>query len=199
MSEKNIVIGSPKFHLQNVLSLTLITGLMTFSLLFVYYFTYQEPNPLLDVQEMLGKNAQQYIVEQQDMYLDPEKHHEYIFWSVKEADGQEVMRVFKVSSGGFGGPVVALVGTDGQQVLGIKVLDASSETAGLGQKVTEQGFQRQFLGLKIDQLPIDRTDWASKNLDMISGATFSSSALVKDINEAFVMYDLSKKAEGEIS
>ncbi|SFB89303.1 FMN-binding domain-containing protein [Brevinema andersonii] len=196
MSEKNIVIGSPKFHLQNVLSLTLITGLMTFSLLFVYYFTYQEPNPLLDIQEMLGKKAQEYNIIQEEMDLDGEPN---IYWSVVSTNEQEIMRVFRVSSGGFGGPVVALVGTDGQQVLAIKVLDASSETAGLGQKVTEQGFQRQFLGLKIDQLPIDRTDWGSKNLDMISGATFSSSALVKDINEAFVMYDLSKKAEGEVS
>lgn len=196
MSEKNIVIGSPKFHLQNVLSLTLITGLMTFSLLFVYYFTYQEPNPLLDVQEMLGKKAQEYSIIQKEVDSDGETN---IYWAVIDENQQEVMRVFKVSSGGFGGPIVALVGTDGQQVLGIKVLDASAETAGLGQRVTEQGFQRQFLGLMINQLPIDRTDWASKNLDMISGATFSSSALVKDINEAFVMYDLSKKAEGEIS
>lgn len=196
MSEKNIVIGSPKFHLQNVLSLTLITGLMTFSLLFVYYFTYQEPNPLLDVQEMLGKKAQEYNIIQKEVDSDGETN---IYWAVVDENQQEVMRVFKVSSGGFGGPIVALVGTDGQQVLGIKVLDASAETAGLGQRVTEQGFQRQFLGLMINQLPTDRTDWASKNLDMISGATFSSSALVKDINEAFVMYDLSKKAEGEIS
>lgn len=196
MSEKNIVIGSPKFHLQNVLSLTLITGLMTFSLLFVYYFTYQEPNPLLDVQEMLGKKAQEYNIIQKEVDSDGETN---IYWAVVDENQQEVMRVFKVSSGGFGGPIVALVGTDGQQVLGIKVLDASAETAGLGQRVTEQGFQRQFLGLMINQLPTDRTDWVSKNLDMISGATFSSSALVKDINEAFVMYDLSKKAEGEIS
>lgn len=196
MSEKNIVIGSPKFHLQNVLSLTLITGLMTFSLLFVYYFTYQEPNPLLDVQEMLGKKAQEYSIIQKEVDSDGETN---IYWAVVDENQQEVMRVFKVSSGGFGGPIVALVGTDGQQVLGIKVLDASAETAGLGQRVTEQGFQRQFLGLMINQLPTDRTDWVSKNLDMISGATFSSSALVKDINEAFVMYDLSKKAEGEIS
>lgn len=196
MSEKNIVIGSPKFHLQNVLSLTLITGLMTFSLLFVYYFTYQEPNPLLDVQEMLGKKAQEYSIIQKEVDSDGETN---IYWAVVDENQQEVMRVFKVSSGGFGGPIVALVGTDGQQILGIKVLDASAETAGLGQRVTEQGFQRQFLGLMINQLPTDRTDWVSKNLDMISGATFSSSALVKDINEAFVMYDLSKKAEGEIS
>lgn len=169
---------------------------MTFSLLFVYYFTYQEPNPLLDVQEMLGKKAQEYSIIQKEVDSDGETN---IYWAVIDENQQEVMRVFKVSSGGFGGPIVALVGTDGQQVLGIKVLDASAETAGLGQRVTEQGFQRQFLGLMINQLPIDRTDWASKNLDMISGATFSSSALVKDINEAFVMYDLSKKAEGEIS
>lgn len=196
MSEKNIVIGSPKFHLQNVLSLTLITGLMTFSLLFVYYLTYREPNPLLDVQEMLGKKAQEYSILQKEVDLDGETN---IYWSVVDANQQEIMRVFKVSSGGFGGPITALVGTDGQRVLGIKVLDASSETAGLGQRVTEQGFQRQFLGLMVTQLPIDRTDWASKNLDMVSGATFSSSALVNDINEAFVMYDLSKKAEGEVS
>ncbi|MDK2818105.1 MAG: FMN-binding protein [Spirochaetota bacterium] len=203
---KDAPIGSPIFHIWNVLYLTIFSSIMAFGVLFVYYITYQPPNPLADVQLMLGDSLRLYNIEQKNMIkeetlalniMDQTSINIYFetpellrFYITDKVTGEPVMTVFSVSSGGFGGSVRALVGTDGNKVLAMRVLDVTTETAGLGQRVAEFGFQRQFINKTLDELPIDRTEWDSKGIDMISGATFSSSAIVDNIDKAFNLYQM---------
>lgn len=201
---KDAPIGSPAFHIYNVLYLTIFTGIMTFGMLFVYYIAYVPPNPKADVEAMLGASASAYEITQNNLTLDAlssveESERDLIesyferaseiqrFYVTDKATGEPVMTVFSVASGGFGGPVRSMVGTDGTKVLSLKVLNVSAETAGLGQRVAEAKFQRQFLNKTIEDLPNDRSEWG-KGLDMISGATFSSTTLVNNIKKAFDLY-----------
>ncbi len=203
---KDAPIGSPIFHLYNVLYLTLFTGLMTFAMLFVYNITYQAPNPLADVEKMLGDDASLYTIIQKNITKDSlssldedtrdllmpyfDKDEMLRFYIIDKTTEAPVMTVFSVVSGGFGGPVRALVGTDGQKVLAVSVLDVATETAGLGQRVAEFGFQRQFLNKTLDELPMDRAEWSAKGIDMISGATFSSATIVHNIQKALALYQV---------
>lgn len=204
---KDAPIGSPLFYLYNVLYLTFFTGIMTFGMLFVFYITYEAPNPLKDVEKMLGENANEYNVIQDNIHKDvlvnlDENDRELLekyfvsseilrFYVTDKETDEKIMTVVSVSSGGFGGPVKALVGINNEgEVKGLYVLDSSTETAGLGQKISESAFQRQFIGKKKEELPIDRTEWAPKQLDMISGATFSSSSVVSNILKAFDLYKI---------
>ena len=203
---KDAPIGSPIFHIYNVLYLTLFTGLMTFAMLLVYNITYQAPNPLDDVEKMLGDDVSMYTITQKNISkdslssLDEGKREELLpyfdknemlrFYITDKTTGAPVMTVISVVSGGFGGPVRALVGTDGEKVLNLRVIDVVTETAGLGQRVAEFGFQRQFLNKTLDELPMDRTEWGAKGMDMISGATFSSATIVNNIQKALALYQV---------
>lgn len=189
-------VGSPSFHLKNILSLTLITTITTFALLYIYYATYVPPNPMQDVQNMLGKAAANYQIESKSFPAGSpvENPLSQNYWIVRDGE-TELMRVFKVNAGGFGGAVVTIVGVDGENVRAISVLDASGETAGLGQRITEQKFQRQFIGRARIEIPANRTEWGPNKLDMVSSATFSSSAVARNITQAFNLYRISQAGE----
>ncbi len=83
------------------------------------------------------------------------------------------------SAQGFAGPVaVEIAVTADNTIEAIKIGDENfRETEGFGQKALADGYQRQFIG---KALPLNEGD-----VDMISGATFTSKAVVEAINEAF--------------
>ncbi len=202
---KDAPIGSPMFHLYNVLYLTFFTGLMTFGMLFVYYLTYEDANPFQDVENMLGQEASQYNIVQSNItpadieglenssqlnsYFAGATEILRFFVTDKDTDAP-VMTVVSVSSGAFGGAVTMLVGTDETTIKALTVVDASGETAGLGQRITETAFLRQFIDKTRDDLPMSGSEWGTKGIDMISGATISSDSVVNSIVKAFNLYQV---------
>ncbi|MGL5721588.1 MAG: FMN-binding protein [Brevinema sp.] len=185
-------VGSVAFHLRNVLSLVAITTVVTFCLLYVYYITYVPPNPVADIQKMLGKASENYKIDSATFSAEAgvDNPISQTYWTVFDGN-TELMRVFKVNAGGFGGAVVAIIGVEGETVKAISILDASGETAGLGQRVTEQKFQRQFIGKLRNQIPNNRTEWTPNGLDMVASASFSSGAVARNIAQTFLLYRLS--------
>lgn len=84
---------------------------------------------------------------------------------------------------GYGGDIAIVAGVqkDGK-LTGISVL-SHSETAGLGAKCTEESFTSQFDGLQGPVISYSKTGKSSENeFDAISGATITSSAVMKGIN-----------------
>ena len=71
-----------------------------------------------------------------------------------------------------------------RKVLGMKVLD-HKETPGLGTKIEEMPFVGEFDGVDtpIDGVKPDRNTGASNQVDMVTGVTISSRAVVRTINE----------------
>lgn len=204
MPGKNTMkIGSIAFHITNIMSLSFITALMTFLLLFIYYLTYEPKNPLQEVEELLG-NKNQYIIVQNTIkisdlanlsvrdkarmttYFQTDKITQFLIKD--KSTSKIIMKVFSVSSGGFAGAVHSLVATDGQKIIAQRVIDASTETAGLGRRITETRFQEQFDGKQLKDLPENRTDWEINGLDMISGATFSSMAVVNNLKKSIDLF-----------
>ena len=81
------------------------------------------------------------------------------------------------SAKGFDGPVAVEVTVDNNTITAIKIGDEQfSETPGLGAKALDEDFQKQFIG---KTLPI-----ALEDIDAITGATITSTAVVNAINEA---------------
>ncbi len=87
---------------------------------------------------------------------------------------------------GFQDIITVIFGYDAEtgQVLGMKVLD-HSETPGLGNKIEEPPFMGEFDGVDspIEGVKPDRNTGASSQVDMITGVTISSKAVIKIINE----------------
>jgi Na+-transporting NADH:ubiquinone oxidoreductase subunit C len=113
-----------------------------------------------------------------------------------EEDGQTIIGyAFPVGGPGFWGPIQGMVGVDpdATKILGIAFYK-HTETPGLGGRITEDWFSSQFKGLRLFPIKGDRkifylipagTTGASNELDAITGATNTSSAV-----EAFLNDDL---------
>lgn len=95
---------------------------------------------------------------------------------------------FALTDAGFGFQdlITVIFGYDAhaRQVLGMKVLN-HSETPGLGNKIEEMPFVGEFDGVDapLEGVKPDRNTGASNQVDMITGVTISSRAVVRIINE----------------
>ena len=81
------------------------------------------------------------------------------------------------------------------KITGFKVL-SHSETAGLGAKCTEDDFQNQFAGKSAGKLSYVKNAAASDSeIDAISGATITSSAVTDAVNAATHFYSTLKEGQ----
>lgn len=88
------------------------------------------------------------------------------------------------SAKGYGGDIVMLVGYDTDfKLLGIKILEIS-ETAGLGSKAALPEFSEALSG-KEPKLSVVKSGGGKNEIDAISGATVTTNAVAKAINQSF--------------
>lgn len=105
-----------------------------------------------------------------------------------DANGQPVGIAFKADGGGFQGNIGIMVGLnlDYLKLKGIKILD-QVETPGLGNRISEPKFEDQFKGIEISpkvEYIKNRKPEKPNQIQAITGATISSDAVVKNINNA---------------
>ncbi|EDS77400.1 RnfABCDGE type electron transport complex subunit G [Clostridium massiliodielmoense] len=97
----------------------------------------------------------------------------------------------KVGTKGYGGKIEMMVGiSNGGKVEGIKIL-SHNETPGLGAKAPEPDFSDQYKGKEI-KTPLEVVKGkASKENDIaaITGATITSKAVTKGVNDAIEYYN----------
>lgn len=95
--------------------------------------------------------------------------------------------VFDVQSAGYGGDVQLMIGiaSDGT-VAGIQIV-SENETDGIGTNALTEDFFGTFTGLAAEgSLSLDGSE--GTQVDGVSGATFTSTAVVEDLNIAFEAY-----------
>ncbi len=99
--------------------------------------------------------------------------------------GECVGYCVKAETKGYGGVIKLLVGFDEKlKVSGIKITE-SQETAGLGSKAGEPSFSEALRG-KEPLLKVKKNGGGGKSeVDAISGATITSTAVVNAINESY--------------
>jgi electron transport complex protein RnfG len=89
--------------------------------------------------------------------------------------------VFTSRASGYNGDIVIIVGIDaGGLIAAVKTL-SHSETEGVGARITEPSFERQFSGLAYAGVD---------GVDAITGATISSKAYKSAVSDAFVAHEL---------
>lgn len=107
---------------------------------------------------------------------------------LKEEGSVSRLAVEATGKGGYGGDLLLMVGVDlaDQKLTGLEAV-SHSETPGLGARIEEMGFRRQWQGLPIDQDVAITTDGGV--IDAISGATFTSRAAVRGTNQVLHFVD----------
>lgn len=91
------------------------------------------------------------------------------------------------STKGYGGEIAIMIGvTATGTVKNIRIL-SQHETPGLGTKIAEDPFRRQF-----DNKPIEGTSWAVRkdngSFDAVTGATISSRAVLEAVRDGLDVY-----------
>ena len=107
-----------------------------------------------------------------------------VFPSIK--DGKLLAVAMEAAGKGYGGDVNVLVGFDvaSDSLLGISVT-THKETPGLGSRVGEPAFTKQFRKLALDKTGLKKDGGA---IDAISGATFSSIGVSEAATQAAGWY-----------
>jgi len=98
------------------------------------------------------------------------------------ADKTTIGYAFTAEGRGYGGPIDILIGLkpDNKTLQGIRII-SQQETPGLGAKIVEASFLDQFNGVSVDQVKLARN---GGKIDAITGATISSTAVVKGVRNA---------------
>lgn len=106
-----------------------------------------------------------------------------------DKDGNKIGYAFTVSENGYGGEIKVMVGldTDGT-VKKLQVLSANNETPGLGQNIKKASFLDQFIGKK-GEVSVVKNSPADNEIQAITSATISSSAVTRTVNAAIEYYN----------
>ncbi len=100
-------------------------------------------------------------------------------------DGETVGYTVNVSPKGYGGAIDMMVGINKDMtVSGIKIL-SMSETPGLGAKAGDEDFINQYKGKNKD-LSLKKSGAKENEINAISGATVTSTAVTNGVKEAFL-------------
>ncbi|NLB27650.1 MAG: FMN-binding protein [Clostridiaceae bacterium] len=151
------------------------------SKIFSDLMTGQAEEPAEEVSELqvLFPDAEEELVEAEiDGMEAPEGTG--IKFALGETSGDRAGLIVRVTGEGRNGPLPVTVGLDlSGRITGLLV-DASGETPDIGQPAGEKDFTDQFIGHQVDELFDD--------IDVVSGATISSNAVVQAIQAASAVY-----------
>ena len=113
--------------------------------------------------------------------------------------GETVAYIFTESSKGYGGDVSVMtaIKPDGT-VAGVAILDVSGETPGLGQNAAKESFFSQYIGLKKGVSVLKNGAKAENNeVDAVTGATITSTAVTRAVNKALDDFEKVKEATAD--
>jgi electron transport complex protein RnfG len=114
-------------------------------------------------------------------------------------DGEVIGRVYSVESKGYGGFISIAVGIDNSgKTTGVKIV-SHSETPGLGSKAKDEPFISQLVGISPKEpLTVVKIGGSKEEeIDAVSGATISSKAVVKAVQDAIDIDSEIKKRRGD--
>ncbi|MCQ2511924.1 MAG: FMN-binding protein [Lachnospiraceae bacterium] len=158
-----------------VLVLLIIAAVVAALLAFVHNIT--EPI-IAENSRIAAEKARMEVLPDADAFTEiPYDEEQFNITSAYKADNG-CGYVFTSANKGYGGDVVVTVGLDGNgNIVGIKA-DVSTETSGVGSKAGEEKYLSLYMGIS----------GSDDNIDTISGATYSSTAVktgVASVLEAF--------------
>lgn len=106
------------------------------------------------------------------------------YYVVKDEEGNPLQAAFIGERNGFNAPVRFLLVLDEEhKVRQVKVLQ-QDENQGFGELITRANFLNQFVGLDKD------SSFAAPNVQVISGATISSMAVISGVSRALDEFDV---------
>ncbi|MCR4398708.1 MAG: RnfABCDGE type electron transport complex subunit G [Firmicutes bacterium] len=142
-------------------------------------YVYQTTRPVIEERKVKEfEAALRAVIPEAENFRETKKDGSSFYVATKA--GKEIGVAIPVESKGYGStPITMVVGVDMTgKVLRVKVL-GHGETAGLGSKIEQDSFLRQFMG-KTPESPLV----VGQDIDGISGATISSRGATAGVKKA---------------
>ena len=111
----------------------------------------------------------------------------------KDGDGNTVGYALNVTSKGFGGNVTMALGLTADGTIRAISFTELSETAGLGMRADEPAFKDQFQGKSGTLKLVKGGAGAPDEINAITGATVTSTAVINAVNEGLSFYETALK------
>lgn len=154
---------------------------------FLLSFVYKQTAPLISKyrEESLKKSLN-------EVFADPSVRFEEIkadtLWRVLKGE-KYVGIVFRSEKKGYSGKIRPIVGIDSTgKIIRVKIpKEELSETPGLGMKIAEEPFLKQFDNLSADEIFLKKDKQQGK-IDAITSATISSKAATDAVREGLIRY-----------
>lgn len=169
-------------------------------------FTNQITLPARQAQEIAAENANKIMLfpsaqEFKDINIDSyinELPNLDAAYEVYGSNGEKLGILFAASSRGYGGdvPVMAAISAEGK-LTGVRVM-SNDETPGLGKKIEEPDFLKQFSDKDTSiRYSTKLGDPSKEVIDSVSGATISSRAVTESLNEGLELYNRISREESK--
>ncbi|MEE4164630.1 MAG: FMN-binding protein, partial [Desulfocapsaceae bacterium] len=131
------------------------------------------------LERLFGKPAEEVLG---DKIVVAAENGEVPVFFMKDDETVSRLAVEAVGKGGYGGDIIIMIGVDlvNGALTGMETV-SHSETPGLGARIEEPGFRRQWSGLPVDQPLAITADGGV--IDAISGASTTSRAAVNGTND----------------
>lgn len=181
-----------------VVVLTLICGISAGSLTLVRESLEEQIEKQNDL-NIRGPALERLFNQPADKLLDHKvtlqvEDYAYPVFYIKSDDKITGLAIEAPGAGGYGGDIMVMIGLDmtSNRMVGIEIIQ-HNETPGVGSQVEKATFRKQWINLSIDE-PVTLTSQGGK-IDAISGATYSTKAVVNGTNK---IIDLIKSHKDEI-
>lgn len=161
------------------LVLFLIAGLVTLILALGNHLT---KDKIAEADEKAKNDAMKLVMSDADNFKEEKDY----FVALK--GDKKIGYIFTTVTKGYGGDVSVMTGidTDGK-VTGVSIL-SESETAGLGKKSNDKAFTDQYNGLE-KGITVTKDSVKGNEIKAITGATITSNAVTKAVNEALTKFE----------
>jgi len=116
-----------------------------------------------------------------------EKGEPFLFSALDEA-GNVKGHLILTGAFGYSGTIEVLTAMVEGTIIAIEIVDASGETPGLGQKIREEDFMRQFQNLTAPPVLSRSSQVEVGEIQAITGATISAEGVVHAVAEAVELY-----------
>jgi Na+-translocating ferredoxin:NAD+ oxidoreductase subunit G len=165
--------------MKNQIKLALYLTIVTFICGIILFYMNKATTPLINKQEIEKERfAMEKVLPNMDSYR---KKNDNVIEGLN-MQGKLSGYIFKVKPSGYSGKIDILVGIANKKIVAISVLN-QSETPGLGAKIIEESWLKQFQNKSVND-----SFKANQDLKAITGATISSEAVGTGIREAIKLY-----------
>jgi len=165
-----------------VLTLFIVASFCAVVLSIVYSFTL--PQIEKTMQELTLQGLRETIAADEFKEVIPDT-----LWRAFDSSGNFLGIVFRVFPQGYGGPIPITVGLDpDKSITAVRIAgpaEGLKETPGLGAKITESGFIKQFSGKSSREIAIKKD---GGEIDAITAATISSRAVCNGVRKGIERY-----------